>query len=83
MPITIELLTAFFGWSIVINSLLLTIVTIALYLGQNWIPRLHAGLFSLSEEVVKANHFQFLSHYKLLTTLFSIVPYIALKLIQL
>ena len=82
MPVTIELLTAFFGWCVVVNSVVLLITTVSLYLGQNWIPKLHAGLFSLPEATVKASHFKFLANYKLITLTFSIVPYIALKIIN-
>jgi len=82
MPITIELLTEFFGWCFVVNSVILSFTTLAFYLGRRWIPKLHAGLFSLQEETVKASHFSFLANYKLITLAFSLVPYIALKIIH-
>jgi len=82
MPITIELLTAFFGWCFVVNSVILTVFTIFLYLGRGWIPKLHAGLFSLHEDAIKASHFNFLANYKLIILTFSLVPYIALKIIH-
>ncbi len=81
MAITVELLTEFFGWCFIINSVILTVTTVSLYLGREWIPRLHAGLFLLPEETVRAKHFNFLANYKLMTLVFSLVPYVALKLI--
>jgi len=39
-------------------------------------------LFSLPEEVIKANYFKFLANYKLITLTISFVPYIALKLLS-
>jgi len=82
VPVTIELLTAFFGWCFVVNSVILGVTGISLFLGRGWIPRFHAGLFSLSEETIRASYFKFLANYKLITLAFSLVPYIALKLIQ-
>ena len=82
MPVSIEAITALFGWCVVINSSVLCLFTIALVVGRDWIPKFHGKLFSLPANELKAEYFRFLANYKLIVLTFNIVPYIALKFIQ-
>jgi len=72
--------TAVFGWCAVINITILTVATIAMVSVHSWIARIHAKLFGLSDTDIKLEYFRFLSNYKLLTTIFFVVPYFALKI---
>ncbi len=77
---TIETLTEFFGWALVINAALLAISTLGVIAMRRTIVGIHSKLFSLDEiETVKA-HFQYLAQYKIAIIIFNLSPYIALKL---
>ena len=76
----IETLTEFFGWSAVINIALLLLSTVAITLGGEAATKTHQRLFGLDEQSVKQAYFRYLSQFKILTIVFSIVPYIALKM---
>jgi len=80
--ISIEQLTAFFGWCAVLNSAVLAIATVAAILVHRWLPEFHAKLLGLREADVKAEYFRFLSTYKLVVVALNIVPYVALKILQ-
>jgi len=79
---SIEQLSAFLGWCLLINALVLTVMTLAAMFFGEWISRLHAKLFGLSETSVKSEYFNFLANYKLLVTVFNLTPFIALKIMQ-
>ena len=78
---THETLTTFFGWLAVLNIGLLTLMTLFIWLLMDWASCLHARLFGLDQRDVRRAFYGFLAQYKLLTLLFAITPYIALKLI--
>ncbi len=81
MEITLEQITSVLGWCAVINSAMLALFTVVMVLGRQWIPRIHARLFDLSETVIRSEYFSFLSTYKLIIMALNIVPYIALKIV--
>ena len=78
---TIEQLTAVLGWCTLINVGVLLLATLALILMKDFTVRVHAGLFGLSRAVLETQYFQYLAQYKILITVFNLVPYIALRLI--
>ncbi len=77
---TQDALTAFFGWMTVLNYGLLALMGLSLLALQGWASNLHARMFGLDTAVVRAAYFRFLANYKILATVFSLVPWLALKL---
>ena len=78
---TIDVLTAFFGWCSVINIGLLVFTTAFLIVSMNWVSRVHASLFGLNQDELPSLYFQYLAHFKIAVLVFNLVPYIALKLL--
>lgn len=78
---TYETLTAFFGWMTVLNFGFLVFATLMLLAMRDWATSLHARLFNLDETTVRAAYFSFLSRYKVLALVFSLIPYLALRLV--
>ena len=76
---SIETLTTFFGWSVLINMGLLALLTILVVLMRGWASGLHARMFGLSDDDISRSYFQFLAQYKVAIFIFSIAPYAALK----
>ncbi|MGO1120981.1 DUF6868 family protein [Rhodovibrionaceae bacterium A322] len=76
---TLDQLTAFFGWCSVINSVVLLIAFLWSTLFRSVGIRLHAALTGVDEAELPLIYFKFLAYYKLGTLLFSITPYLALR----
>ena len=74
-------LSAFFGWMTVLNFCLLAFATIALFVARNRIEGIHSRMFDLPPDHVRATYFRYLANYKLLTLVFGLVPWLALRLI--
>jgi len=79
---TIEQVTAFLGWTTLINIVLLALMTVALIVAQERVTAIHAKLFSMDQASIKSQYFHFLSNYKLLITVFNLAPYLALRIIH-
>ena len=77
---TVETLTTFFGWMSVINILYLLFATLMLIGLKGMASDIHARLFKLDENDVRLAYFTWLGNYKIFTVIFSLVPYIALRL---
>lgn len=77
---TYETLTAVFGWMTVLNFAFLATAALALLVMRDWATSLHARLFGITEEAVLTAYFSFLSRFKVLAIVFSLVPYLALRL---
>ncbi len=78
--ITIETMTEFFGWCTVINIGLLTMSTILIIGIRGTAIRLHGKMFDLDEKSLSLTYFQYLGQLKVATLVFSLVPYVALKI---
>jgi hypothetical protein len=78
---TLSQLTAFFGWAALINVSYLLIATILILLMRSTIVSIHSKLFGIKESELNTKYFDFLSHYKIMTLVFFIAPYCALKVI--
>ena len=76
---SLQTVTAFFGWTTVINFVLLAVSTIALIAMRGFISRVHAKMFGLDPEDVSRAYVRYLAQYKIAIIVFSLVPYIALK----
>ncbi len=70
----------FFGWCVILNLVILFISTLFMIYGRNFVYRLHAKLFNISEESFNTIAYAYLGFYKLLFLIFVLVPYLGLLL---
>ena len=78
---TIEILTEFFGWCAVINIGVQITSLAAITFGRERVLKIHGKIFDLDEKSLKQVYLRYLAQYKMLTVVFTIVPYFALKII--
>ncbi len=69
----------FLGWCTVINLAIITVSTIALIIARDMVKKIHSKLFKLSDENLDKAYFRYLANYKIAIIVFSLVPYLALK----
>ncbi|MCK5723123.1 MAG: hypothetical protein KAI84_11350 [Gammaproteobacteria bacterium] len=77
--ITISQLTELLGWASVINIAYLLLATIILMFMRGTISSIHSKMFNIDEKELSSKYFDFLSNYKIVTLVFMVAPYIALK----
>lgn len=78
--ITISQLTELLGWASVINIAYLLLATIILMFMRGTISSIHSKMFNIDEKELSSKYFDFLSYYKIVTLVFMVAPYIALKI---
>ncbi len=71
----------FFGWCSIINLAVLIISSLCIATMGNSISRLHGRLFDIDPERLRPVYFHYLGNYKIVTLVFNIAPYLALKII--
>lgn len=79
---TIETMTEFLGWCSVINIALLILSSVFIIAIRGTALRFHSKMFKLDEETLSRLYFQYLGQFKIVAIVFSIVPYLALKLMD-
>jgi hypothetical protein len=77
---TTETLTELFGWASIINIAVLMFSSIMVVAARNSITKIHAKMFGLNEQDLGRAYFQYLAQFKIATIVFSIAPYLALKI---
>ncbi len=77
---SLETLTTFFGWTTVINFVLLGVSSIMVIAMRGSISRIHGRMFGLESADLSRAYFQYIAQYKIAIIVFSLTPYIALKL---
>tara|TARA_R110002095_G_scaffold206475_1_gene190601 strand:+ start:214 stop:459 length:246 start_codon:yes stop_codon:yes gene_type:complete len=77
---TISQLTELLGWASVINIGYLLLATLILMFMNGTVSSIHSKLFGLEEKMLRTKYFDFLSHYKIMTLVFMVAPYVALKI---
>ena len=77
---SLEAVTEFFGWTTAINFVLLAVSTIAVIVMRGSISRIHGRMFGLESVDLSRAYFQYIAQYKIAIIVFSLTPYIALKL---
>lgn len=77
---TVELLRAVLGWSIVINYAVLLLWFVMFAFAHDWLYRLHGRWFAMPVERFNAIHYGGMAIYKIGIFLFSLAPYLALCL---
>ena len=78
--ITISQLTELLGWASVINIAYLFLATLILIFMRGTISSIHSKMLDLDEKELSSKYFDFLSIYKIVTLVFIVAPYIALKI---
>jgi hypothetical protein len=78
---TLETITAFFGWCTIINMGVLLVSTLAILLFRGYVTQKHAQWFHLDEQAVNLAYFQYLAQYKIVTLALNLAPYCALKIL--
>ncbi len=77
---SLEAITAFFGWTTVINFVLLAVASLTVIAARESIAKLHGRMFGLESVDLSRAYFQYISQYKIAIFVFSLAPYVALKL---
>lgn len=77
----IEQLTEFFGWASAINLGYLIIATLTIIVFKAQLLAVHNSLFGLSATQLSTSYFKFLANYKVMTLVFFVAPYIALRIV--
>lgn len=80
--ITLAELTEFLGWVSIINIAYLVLATLIMVLAKDAIACVHNKLLKIDSNGLDKKYFDFLSQYKVATMIFSVAPYIALKLMS-
>ena len=75
-------LTSFIGWCAVVNILLLLTTSIGILWFKPFAISIHSKMFSLNQEELSRQYFQYLAIYKLIILAFFVTPYIALTIMQ-
>ncbi len=79
---TLENLTSLFGWMALLNITILLIGSLAIIAIRDFATDIHARLFRLEASTVREAMYVWLGNYKVATFVFSIVPYLALRVMQ-
>ncbi len=77
---SIETVTAFFGWMTIINFAVLAFASLAIIATRGSISRIHGRMFGLESADLSRAYFQYIAQYKIAIIVFSLTPYLALKL---
>ena len=77
---SVDALTTFFGWTTVINFVFLAVSSIAVISTRSWISSVHGKMFGLESADLSRAYFQYIAQYKVAIIVFSLTPYIALRL---
>jgi uncharacterized protein DUF6868 len=78
--ITISQLTELLGWASVLNIGYLFLATIILMFMRGTVSSIHSKMLNIDEKELSSKYFDFLSNYKIVTLVFMVAPYIALKI---
>ncbi len=77
---TIETWTTFFGWMTIVNIGIYLIIVVAITAMRDFVYRMNARMFGVSEDEVAKLTLRYVANYKLLLTVFCFAPWLALKL---
>lgn len=78
--IELDQFTEFLGWTLVINVGVLMFATVTLAVGRPLILKIHKKILGLEETELLKLYANYLSNYKIAVSVFSLVPYAALKI---
>jgi hypothetical protein len=69
----------FFGWLSAINLIYLGLATFAIVVFKAQMLAIHNRLFGLNATALSTSYFKFLANYKIMTLIFCVAPYLALR----
>ena len=78
---TLSQLTELLGWASLLNMAYLILASLILVFSKDKISSIHIKLFGMEKEELNSKYFDFISTYKIVTLVFFIAPYLALKII--
>jgi hypothetical protein len=78
----IEKLQEFFFWCMLVNIGIYALTAIAVLVFRDTVLKIHRKMFGLDEETVNKSIHTYLATYKLLTTVFNFVPWVAILIIK-
>lgn len=73
-------ITEVFGWSAILSIAMLLFATLAIILFRTHVTKIHSKLFNLPEAELPIVYFYYLAYFKLLSLIFLVIPYLALKI---
>ena len=76
-----ETLQSFFGWCLVVNTVIMMFSFFALMIFRNSIKKIHSDLMDVEQKKLPDFYFDYLAKYKIAILVFNLSPYIALSLI--
>ena len=77
---TITQITEFLGWALVLNIGFLLVATVLLVSMKSILISIHSKMFGISESELSIIYFKYLANYKMLSLIFIVFPYVALKI---
>lgn len=77
---TLSELTELLGWAAIINIAYLCIASFTLVFMKGAVTSIQKKMFDLDEKELNSKYFDFLSVYKIITLVFMVAPYVALKI---
>ena len=77
--ITLSQLTELLGWASVINIAYLLLATIMLVFMRDTVSSIQSKMFGIDKKELNVKYFDFISTYKIVTLVFIVAPYLALK----
>ncbi|MHC4104411.1 MAG: DUF6868 family protein [Planctomycetota bacterium] len=78
----IEKLQEFFFWCMLVNIGIYALTAIAVLVFRDTVLKIHRKMFGLDEKTVNKSIHTYLATYKLLTTVFNFVPWVAILIIK-
>ena len=82
MEITIENLRILLGWCAILNVGMLAVWSLVFVFAHDFVLKVHARWFKISEERFDEIHYTMMGYYKLAVFLFNLAPYLVLRLVQ-
>ena len=70
------------GWCTVLNVSLLLVAGMGVAFLGDFIRRIHARFYRLSDDDLSRAYFQYLAQYKIAIFVFNLVPYLALRIME-
>lgn len=78
----LDQLTSFLGWCTLLNIAIFTLATVVIVVFRTFVVGIHSALFGLKHDDLPAMYFQYLGNYKLMILVFNLIPYLALRAIN-
>ena len=78
--ISLSQITELLGWASVLNIGFMIFGAILLVLMKSTISSIHSKMFGIPESELPKIYFNYLANYQIVSLVFAVIPYIALKI---